>query len=58
MSGPRNQHSSPDSAGPSSHTTVEIEKLEEEEEYVAEVQDADIDLELRGTDMIFNEVND
>lgn len=51
MSGPRNQHSSPDS----SHRKVEEEKLEErgeeegEEEYVIADRDVDTDLEVTGT---------
>lgn len=54
MSGPRDQHSSPDSTAPSSDRKAEKEKLEErheeeEEEYVIADQDADTDSELRGT---------
>lgn len=53
MSGPREQHSSPDSTAPSSHRKAEKEKLEErhaeEEEYAIADQDADTDSELRGT---------
>lgn len=54
MSGPREQHSSPDSTSPSSRRKVEKEKPQErhaeEEMYVIADQDADTDSERRGTE--------